>query len=122
MSGVPEDRPPRLGLRMLMKAGLAMLVITLLCAASVATAVLLEVKKDADIFQREQIPIPNIEGAHETAKRIIRDGNRAVFNNAPVFIHSYDRAADNQQITSPIWNILLGHRFFILSEIGRRED
>ena len=63
MSGVPEDRPPRLGLRMLMKAGLAMLVITLLCAASVATAVLLEVKKDADIFQREQIPIPNIEGA-----------------------------------------------------------
>jgi len=63
MSGVPEDRPPRLGLRLLMKAGLAMLVITLLCAASVATAVLLEVKKDADIFQREQIPIPNIAGA-----------------------------------------------------------
>jgi LCP family protein required for cell wall assembly len=29
----------------------------------VATAVLLEVKKDADIFAREQIPIPNIEGA-----------------------------------------------------------
>ena len=57
MSGVPDDRPPRLGLRLLLKAGLAMLVITLLCAASVATAVLLEVKKDADIFAREQIPI-----------------------------------------------------------------
>ena len=38
MSGVPDDRPPRLGLRLLLKAGAAMLVITLLCAASVATA------------------------------------------------------------------------------------
>ena len=40
-----------------------MLIITLLCAASVATAVLLEVKNDVDIFSREQIPIPNIAGA-----------------------------------------------------------
>lgn len=46
-----------------MRGALAMLIITLLSAASVATAVLLEVKKDADIFQREQIPIPNIQGA-----------------------------------------------------------
>jgi LCP family protein required for cell wall assembly len=63
MSALPEERPPRLGLRLLWRAGLAMLIITLLSAASVATAVLLEVKKDADIFQREQIPIPNIQGA-----------------------------------------------------------
>ncbi|HET8537689.1 MAG TPA: LCP family protein [Solirubrobacteraceae bacterium] len=63
MSALPEERPPRLGMRLLWRAGLAMLLITLLSAASVATAVLLEVKKDADIFQREQIPIPNIAGA-----------------------------------------------------------
>jgi polyisoprenyl-teichoic acid--peptidoglycan teichoic acid transferase len=63
MSAMPDEKPPRLGMRMLLKAGLAMLIITLACAASVATAVLLEVKKDADIFQREQIPIPNIAGA-----------------------------------------------------------
>jgi LCP family protein required for cell wall assembly len=63
MSATPEERPPRLGLRMLTRAALAMLLISLLSAASVATAVLLEVKKDADIFQREQIPIPNIQGA-----------------------------------------------------------
>jgi LCP family protein required for cell wall assembly len=63
MSAAPDERPPRLGLRLLTRAALAMALITLLCAASVATAVLLEVKKDADIFQREQIPIPNIQGA-----------------------------------------------------------
>jgi polyisoprenyl-teichoic acid--peptidoglycan teichoic acid transferase len=63
MSATPNERPPRLGLRLLTRAALAMLLITLLSAASVATAVLLEVKKDADIFQREQIPIPNIKGA-----------------------------------------------------------
>jgi polyisoprenyl-teichoic acid--peptidoglycan teichoic acid transferase len=63
MSALPDEKPPRLGLRLLLRAGLAMLLITLLSAASVATAVLLEVKKDADIFAREQIPIPNIQGA-----------------------------------------------------------
>jgi LCP family protein required for cell wall assembly len=63
MSALPGDKAPRPGQRLLLRAGLAMLVITLLSAASVATAVLLEVKKDADIFAREQIPIPNIEGA-----------------------------------------------------------
>jgi LCP family protein required for cell wall assembly len=63
MSALPDQRPPRPGLRLLVRGGLAMLIITLLSAASVATAVLLEVKKDADIFQREQIPIPNIQGA-----------------------------------------------------------
>jgi len=63
MSALPDERPPRLGLRLLLRAGAAMLLITLLSAASVATAVLLEVKNDVDIFSREQIPIPNIEGA-----------------------------------------------------------
>jgi LCP family protein required for cell wall assembly len=63
MSALPDERPPRLGLRLVTRGLLAMLLITLLSAASVATAVLLEVKKDADIFAREQIPIPNIEGA-----------------------------------------------------------
>jgi polyisoprenyl-teichoic acid--peptidoglycan teichoic acid transferase len=63
MSAVPDERPPRLGRRLLLRGALAMLIITLLSAGSVATAVLLEVKQDADIFQREQIPIPNIEGA-----------------------------------------------------------
>jgi hypothetical protein len=33
MSATPEDRPPRLGLRLLTRAGLAMLLITLLSAA-----------------------------------------------------------------------------------------
>ena len=69
MSAVPEERPPRLGRRLLMRGALAMLIITLLSAASVATAVLLEVKKDADIFQREQIPIPNIQGALDGRQR-----------------------------------------------------
>jgi LCP family protein required for cell wall assembly len=68
MSAMPEERPPRLGLRLLTRGMLAMLLITLLSAASVATAVLLEVKKDADIFQREQIPIPNIKGALDDVK------------------------------------------------------
>src|SRR5215218_9737015 len=63
MSALPDERRPRLGLRLLLRAGAAMLLITLLSAASVATAVLLEVKNDVDIFSREQIPIPNIEGA-----------------------------------------------------------
>jgi polyisoprenyl-teichoic acid--peptidoglycan teichoic acid transferase len=63
MSATPDERPPRLGLRLLTRGAFAMLLITVLSAASVATAVLLEVKKDADIFQREQIPIPDIKGA-----------------------------------------------------------
>src|SRR5439155_11583687 len=48
MSALPDERPPRLGLRLLTRGLLAMLLISLLSAASVATAVLLEVKKDAD--------------------------------------------------------------------------
>ena len=68
MSATPDERPPRLGRRLLTRGMLAMLLITLLSAASVATAVLLEVKKDADIFQREQIPIPNIQGALDDVK------------------------------------------------------
>jgi LCP family protein required for cell wall assembly len=63
MSALPNERPPRLGMRLLVRAALAMLLMTLLAAASVATAVLLEVKSDVDIFSREQIPIPNIAGA-----------------------------------------------------------
>jgi polyisoprenyl-teichoic acid--peptidoglycan teichoic acid transferase len=68
MSAMPDDRPPRLGLRLATRGFLAMLVITLLSAASVATAVLLEVKKDADIFQAGQIDIPNIKGALDDVK------------------------------------------------------
>ena len=72
MSALPDERPPRLGRRLLLRGGLAMLLITLLSAASVATAVLLEVKQDADIFQREQIPIPKEARAYLQATGLPR--------------------------------------------------
>ncbi|MDX6657903.1 MAG: polyisoprenyl-teichoic acid--peptidoglycan teichoic acid transferase [Solirubrobacteraceae bacterium] len=63
MNALPDERPPRLAVGMVKRFLLGMVIITLLSAASVATAVLLEVKNDANIFQRAQIPIPNIKGA-----------------------------------------------------------
>jgi polyisoprenyl-teichoic acid--peptidoglycan teichoic acid transferase len=63
VSAFPDEGPPRLAVGMVKRFLLGALIITLLSAASVATAVLLEVKNDADIFQRGQIDIPNINGA-----------------------------------------------------------
>jgi polyisoprenyl-teichoic acid--peptidoglycan teichoic acid transferase len=63
VSALPEEGPPRLAVGMVKRFLLGAVIITLLSAASVATAVLLEVKNDADIFQRGQVDIPNIKGA-----------------------------------------------------------
>jgi LCP family protein required for cell wall assembly len=68
MSALPDERPPRLAVGMVKRFLLGMVIITVLSAASVATAVLLEVKNDANIFQRAQIPIPNIKGALDDVK------------------------------------------------------
>jgi LCP family protein required for cell wall assembly len=68
MSALPDERPPRLAVGMVKRFVLGMVIITLLSAASVATAVLLEVKNDANIFQKAQIPIPNIKGALDDVK------------------------------------------------------
>jgi LCP family protein required for cell wall assembly len=63
VSALPEENPPRLAVGMVKRFVLGAAIITLLSAASVATAILLEVKNDANIFQQGQIPIPNIKGA-----------------------------------------------------------
>ena len=53
----PEEGPPRLARGMYKRFVLAGVIITCLCAATIASAVLLEVKEGLDIFQRNTTPI-----------------------------------------------------------------
>jgi LCP family protein required for cell wall assembly len=55
------DAPPRLGLAMAKKFVVGAVLIVLLSATAVASAVLLEVDKSIQVFQEASIPIPNIE-------------------------------------------------------------
>ncbi|MEA2244530.1 MAG: polyisoprenyl-teichoic acid--peptidoglycan teichoic acid transferase, partial [Solirubrobacteraceae bacterium] len=55
------DGPPRLGLAMAKKFVVGAVLIVLLSATAVASAVLLEVDKSIQVFQEASIPIPNIE-------------------------------------------------------------
>ena len=57
MSTYEDIQPPRLGRSMLLRFALAAITITLLTGASVATAVLLEVKTVADIIKNESTPL-----------------------------------------------------------------
>ena len=57
---VYEEEPPRLGLRMGKRFALAGLLIVLLTAAAVSSAVLLEVKQDVSFFQSQSTPIEGI--------------------------------------------------------------
>jgi polyisoprenyl-teichoic acid--peptidoglycan teichoic acid transferase len=52
-----QDRPPRLAWGMYKRFALAGVIITLLAAATVASAVLLEVKEAVDIFRRNTTPL-----------------------------------------------------------------
>jgi LCP family protein required for cell wall assembly len=52
-----QDRPPRLAWGMYKRFALAGVIITLLAAATVASAVLLEVKEAVDIFRRSTTPL-----------------------------------------------------------------
>jgi polyisoprenyl-teichoic acid--peptidoglycan teichoic acid transferase len=64
VSSVPQDdRPPRLAWGMAKRFALAGVLLFLLSAATTATAVLLEVKDDINIFKRESTPIPGINDA-----------------------------------------------------------
>jgi polyisoprenyl-teichoic acid--peptidoglycan teichoic acid transferase len=58
---LPNQPPPRLGLGFLRRAALGALVIFLLATTTTATAVLLEVKGAADVFDRFSVPIPGIQ-------------------------------------------------------------
>jgi LCP family protein required for cell wall assembly len=53
----PQEGPPRLAREMYKRFVLAGVIITCLCAATVASAVLLEVKAGLDIFRRNTTPI-----------------------------------------------------------------
>jgi polyisoprenyl-teichoic acid--peptidoglycan teichoic acid transferase len=53
----PKDGPPRLAWGMYKRFALAGVIITLLAAATVASAVLLEVKEAVDIFRRNTTPL-----------------------------------------------------------------
>jgi LCP family protein required for cell wall assembly len=53
----PHDGPPRLARGMYKRFVMAGVIITCLCAATVASAVLLEVKEAVDIFRRSTTPI-----------------------------------------------------------------
>ncbi len=55
------DLPPRLGLAMAKNFAIGAVLIVLLSATAVASAVLLEVDKSIEIFQENSIPIPNIK-------------------------------------------------------------
>jgi LCP family protein required for cell wall assembly len=55
------DGPPRLGLAMAKKFVVGAILIVLLSATAVASAVLLEVDKSIQVFQEASIPIPDIE-------------------------------------------------------------
>ena len=55
------DGPPRLGLAMAKKFVFGAILIVLLSATAVASAVLLEVDKNIEVFQEASIPIPDIE-------------------------------------------------------------
>ena len=63
MSVFEDERPPRLAWGMYKRFLAAGFLIVLLAAATTATAVLLQVKQAADIFQSFSKPIPNIKGA-----------------------------------------------------------
>jgi polyisoprenyl-teichoic acid--peptidoglycan teichoic acid transferase len=56
----PPQKPPTLGLSFLRRAALGALIIFALTTTTTATAVLLEVKGAADIFDRISVPIPGI--------------------------------------------------------------
>jgi LCP family protein required for cell wall assembly len=55
------DGPPRLGLAMAKKFAVGAVIIVLLSATAVASAVLLQVDKSIKVFQEASIPIPDIE-------------------------------------------------------------
>jgi LCP family protein required for cell wall assembly len=55
------ELPPRLGLAMAKKFVVGAVLIVLLSATAVASAVLLEVDKSIEVFQENSIPIPDIE-------------------------------------------------------------
>jgi LCP family protein required for cell wall assembly len=58
---VTPDGAPRLGLAMAKKFAVGAVLIVLLSATAVASAVLLEVDKSIEVFQEASIPIPDIE-------------------------------------------------------------
>jgi LCP family protein required for cell wall assembly len=55
------ELPPRLGLAMAKKFAIGAVLIVLLSATAVSSAVLLEVDKSIEVFQENSIPIPDIE-------------------------------------------------------------
>ena len=55
------ELPPRLGLAMAKKFVIGAVLIVLLSATAVSSAVLLEVDKSIEVFQENSIPIPDIE-------------------------------------------------------------
>lgn len=57
MSSAPDERPPRLAVGMFKRFALAGVIIACLAAATVASAVLLEVKEAVDIFKRNTKPL-----------------------------------------------------------------
>ena len=62
MSALPHEEPaPRLAWAMYKRFALGAVIVFLLAAASTATALLLEVKGAAQIFDRASIPIPGID-------------------------------------------------------------
>jgi LCP family protein required for cell wall assembly len=58
-----DDRPPRLAFGMYKRFLLGALVVVLASAATVASAVLLEIKDDTHIFLSQSPPLKNIQGA-----------------------------------------------------------
>ena len=63
MSTPTDDRPPRLALAMYKRFLLGALVVVLASAATVASAVLLEIKDDTTIFLKNSTHLKNIQGA-----------------------------------------------------------
>ncbi len=61
MNTLGEQRPPRLAWGMYKKFLLGGVIMIVLSAASIATAVLEEVNSDVNIFQQGQVPIPHIK-------------------------------------------------------------
>ncbi len=62
MSVYQPEAPPRLGWEMAKRFALGAIIIVLLSATAVATAVLLEVHAAINIIERESVPIPGIGG------------------------------------------------------------
>jgi LCP family protein required for cell wall assembly len=58
---VSPELPPRLGLAMAKRFAIGAVLIVLLSATAVSSAVLLEVDKSIEVFQENSIPIPDIE-------------------------------------------------------------